>query len=47
MVANQIRNIMHKSISKKSWPILYINFVYKKGQDFLDIQYIKYKNFTY
>ena len=26
-------------MSKKSWPILYSNLLYKMGQDFLDMQY--------
>ena len=27
------------TMSKKSWPILYSNLLYKIGQDLLDIQY--------
>ena len=28
-------------MSKKSWPNLYTNLLYKMGDDFLDIQYVK------
>ena len=32
--------ILSHCMSKKSWPILYRNLLYKMGQDFLDIKYI-------
>ena len=33
----RVRNISY-GMSKKSWPILYSNFLFKMGQVFLDIQ---------
>ena len=34
-------NLEYYSKSKKSWPILYSKLLYKIGQDFLDIYYMR------
>ena len=40
-------NIYSTYMSKKSWPILYSNLLYKMGQDYSDMQFLYSDTYCY